>query len=250
MTRGLRLLLVLAALAGAAIVGANALRSPGRGPERPAIVFCGGSMRQPVETLLRPLDGRVLLDYGGSETLMPRILAGAEADILVTHDPFPEQVRAAGRLADLIEVGDLAPTLCVRRDGPLPAATLGSLAASGLRVGLPDPRHSTCGAFIEERLRAEGLTAAVAARTVVQRRSHQELANDLRVGAIDVAVVWNFVAAQNAESLASVPLPGPWPRVRVAICRITGSPSPAADAAWSALTGSEAQQVFSAAGYR
>ncbi|MFM2092370.1 MAG: hypothetical protein RLZZ127_2859, partial [Planctomycetota bacterium] len=201
-------LLILIAIAVAGAAGLRLALRPDRDPDPPARILCGGSMRLPVERLCRPLEGRALLDFAGSETLLPRVLAGGPGDILVTHDPFPNQVRAAGRLAAVAEVGDLAPVLAVRRDRPVPDASLAALAGDGLRLGLPDARYSTCGAYLADRLAAEGLSARVAARTVVVRRSHQELAHDLRLGAVDMAVVWNFVAAQNRDELATVPLPG------------------------------------------
>ena len=76
-------------------------------------------------------------DLGGSETLLPKILAGARADIFVCHDPFEYKLKAAGRWTNTVVVGYLEPVLAVRArqsekysrlrgPGQNPASKLGS----------------------------------------------------------------------------------------------------------------------------
>jgi hypothetical protein len=89
----------------------------------------------------------------------------------------------------------------------------------------------------------------VLANLTVERRSHQELANDLKLGVIDAAVVWNFVAVQGA-GITALPLPAPWPRTAVVLCALAPGADPAgADrllAAWSSPAG---RAVFARLGY-
>lgn len=195
-------------------------------PTSEVVILCGTSMRAPTEELARlaRLRGQaVRLDFGGSETLLPRVLAGEKADLLVTHDPFIAKLQAAGRLAKAVPVGVLQPVLAVPKGNPRGLTSLNDLTKEGLRVGLPDARYSTCGEYVRARLRTLGIEDAVQARVVVEQRSHQELATALRLGSIDAAVLWNFIGVQNADFITTVPLPGPWPETRVQLCVLSGA---------------------------
>jgi ABC-type molybdate transport system substrate-binding protein/DMSO/TMAO reductase YedYZ heme-binding membrane subunit len=201
---------------------------PTPAPAAELIVLCGTSMKAPTEAMVataRTSGLAVRLDFGGSETLLPRVLAGERADLLVVHDPFPDKLAAAGRLQRSVAVGCLVPVLAVPAGNPRRLSGLSDLAQEGVRVGLPDARYSTCGEYVRARLREQGIESAVQSRVVVEQRSHQELATALRLGSIDAAVLWNFIGAQQTEHIQILPLPGPWPDTRVRLCVLTGAAS-------------------------
>lgn len=221
-------------------------------PPPEVVVFCGSSMRVPTETIIAGARGAgvdVRVDFGGSETILPRLLAGERAAIAILHDPFPDKLAAAGLLATRLEVGHLAPVLVTAPGNPLRLSGLRDLARDGLRLGLPDARYSTCGEYLQARLAQEGLTGAVASRVVVEHRQHHELVTAVRLGTIDAAVVWNFVAVPLQPAVQVHPLPGPWPRTAVAVCTLRGGE--AAAQRLVAAAGGEARitEVFVQAGF-
>ncbi len=221
-------------------------------PAAETVILCGSSMRVPIEAvvaLARSKGLAVRVDYGGSETLLPRLLAGERADLAVLHDPFPEKLAAAGLLVARLDVGGLEPMLVTAPGNPLGLSGLADLARAGLRVGLPDARYSTCGEYLQARLRADRLAEGVAPRVVVEQRQHVELVTAVRVGSIDAAVVWNFVALPARPTVAAMPLPGPWPATTVAVCTLRGGE--AASGRLTAAVGGEAEiaRIFAANGF-
>jgi ABC-type molybdate transport system substrate-binding protein len=202
---------------------ALALLAGGCGRTEPARlrVLCGSSMAGPVQEIVREFTERhgigVDIDLGGSETLLPRVLAGAPADVFVCHDPFEAKVRAAGRRADSVVVGHLRPVLLVKTGNPLSIRTLGDLERAGLRIGIGDPRYSTCGELFVKALEEQGRRDAVMPQVVLQARSPSDAGAGLLVGSLDVAVVWNFTAILYAGKAAMVDPGIPAPGVRVTV---------------------------------
>lgn len=166
-------------------------------------------------------------DLGGSETLLPKILAGAQADVFVCHDPFEEKLKAAGRWTNTVVVGYLEPVVAVRPGNPKQIRSLDDLASSGLKIGIGDPRYSTCGELFVNALRERGLYERVMTNVALQARSHAEVANGLVVGPLDAVVVWNFVIKLYPGKLEAVPVGVKYPATRVTLLGLTSSPNPA-----------------------
>jgi molybdate transport system substrate-binding protein len=183
-------------------------------------------MATPIQELapqFETLHGPVLLDLGGSETLLPRVLAGASADVFVCHDPFEEKVRQAGKLSRSVEVGQLRPVLLTQVGNPKNVQKLEDLAREGLRLGIGDPRYSTCGELFVEVLKKKGISEGVLRNAVLQARTHTELANGLTVGSLDAVVVWNFVARLYEGKVHVVETQDAYPPVRVTVLGLTTS---------------------------
>jgi molybdate transport system substrate-binding protein len=195
----------------------------------PLRVLCGSSMAQPVQEIGKTFGQRhgVIIEYdlGGSETLLPKIITGAAADIYVCHDPFEDKVKQAGRWAGSVVVGHLQPVVAVRPGNPKAIRSLEDLAQSDLKLGISNPEFTTCGQIFVEKLVQLGLRDAVMKQVALQARTHAEVANGLILGPLDAVVVWNFAAALYPGKLEVVPVETDFPAVRVTIVGLTQSPN-------------------------
>ena len=235
----------------------------GKAPESPAAapadvpvlrVLCGSSMAAPVEELARQFGAergvRIETDLGGSETLLPKVLSGAKADVFVCHDPFEEKVKAGGRLTRSVAVGWLEPVVAVRPGNPKGLHSVKDLAGAGLKIGIGDPRYSTCGELFVKALRERGLEGAVMSNVVLQARSHAEVANGLVLGPLDTVVVWNFVARLYPDKLEVAPSGVVYPATRVTVLGLTGGDNAAGRDAFLDWCGQPAAvEVFRRHGY-
>jgi molybdate transport system substrate-binding protein len=220
----------LALTLGAMAIGCGP--KPGSASAPPKLrILCGSSMATPMQEVGRQFAQArgVELEYdlGGSETLLPKILAGARADLFVCHDPFEEKLKAAGQWTRTEVVGHLEPTLAVRPGNPRQIRTLADLAKPGVKIGLGDPRYSTCGELFVEALRQRGLYDGVMSNVMLQARSHAEVANGLILGPLDAVVVWNFVVALYPGKLEGVPSAVKYPATRVTVLGLARSDQPA-----------------------
>lgn len=165
-------------------------------------------------------------DLGGSETLLPKLLAGASADIYVCHDPFESKIKQAGRWAETVTVGSMQPVVAVPPGNPKALHTANDLLQTGLRIGIGDPRYSTCGELFIGALNKRGIRTQVMPQVVMQARSTSDVANGLLVGSLDVAVVWNFTTVLYSNRLEVVDLGLAYQDVRVTIIALTDSQQP------------------------
>jgi molybdate transport system substrate-binding protein len=192
-------------------------------------ILCGSSMAAPVQELASPFgetqNARLELDLGGSETLLPKILAGARADIFVCHDPFEQKLKAAGLWTNTVVVGYLEPVVAVRPGNPKQIRSLNDLARAGLKLGIGQPQYSTCGELFVNALRERGLYDRVLSNVVLQARSHSEIANGLVIGPLDAVVVWNFVIGLYSNKLEVVRMGVEYPPTRVTILGLASSPN-------------------------
>jgi molybdate transport system substrate-binding protein len=224
------------------------------GQPRELRVLCGSSMAAPAQKVTALFEtnshARALLDFGGSETLLPRILSGAPADVFICHDPFEQKLKDAGHWAGSAVVGGLAPVLLVRPGNPHHLGSVADLAQPGLKVGIGDPRYSTCGEMFVKLLEQKGLQDQVFKQVVLQGRTHAEIANGLILGSLDAAVVWNFVARLYQGKVELVPTQDAYPRINVTVVGLKGSPNPELRDAFLALCRSgQVQAIFVEAGY-
>jgi molybdate transport system substrate-binding protein len=193
-------------------------------------ILCGSSMAAPGQAIAdlfrtnQPVE--VVLDLGGSETLLPKVLAGAPADIFICHDPFEQKLKDSGDWAGSAAVGVLEPVLLVRRGNPQRIQSLADLTRPNLKVGIGDPRYSTCGELFVRRLEEKGIREQVMKQVVLQGRTHAEIANGLILGPLDVVVVWNFVARLYQDKVQLVPTPESYPRIQVTVVGLRRSPNP------------------------
>ena len=199
-------------------------------PTKQLRILCGNSMAKPMQQIadaFKAANGvTVEFDLGGSETLLPKVIAGSSGDVYVCHDPFGEKVREAGKLSSLVATGWLCPIVVTAMGNPKDVRDWDDLAKPGLRLGIGDPRYSTCGEMFVAELRRRGLEEKVMRNVVMQARSHGELALGVTTGALDAAAVWNFVAPEYPGKLEPSAISADYPEVRVTVIGLTTSAQP------------------------
>ena len=199
----------------------------------------------------RKQTGRAIeFDFGGSETLLPKVEIAKSGDLFITHDPFADELAKKGLLEKYEVVGCLVPVLITAKGNPHQLRTLAALAKPGLHLGMMDARYSTCGQIVRERLAARGLADSVGANVKVEKRSHQDLAQDVALGALDAALVWNFSGVLNRERVDTVWLDEPFPETRLTVCLLKCAAERAAAERFLALCTAEiGRAVFARHGY-
>jgi len=217
-------------------------------------VLCGSSMAAPAQAiapLFKTKSGHeVLLDLGGSETLLPRILAGAPADVFICHDPFEGKVKEAGRWAGSVQVGQLKPVLVVRPGNPMGLRSMNDLTNQNLKIGIGDPRYSTCGELFVNLLDKKGLREPVMKQVALQGRTHAEIANGLVVGPLDAVIVWNYIARLYSNKVQVVPTADEYPKIHITVVGLQPSENPKARDAFLEFCRSEpVKRIFMEQGY-
>ena len=192
----------------------------------------------------------LLFDLGGSETLLPKVLADAPADAFICHDPFEQKVKEAGRWTGSVRLGMLKPVLAVRPGNPRGVHSLTDLTNANLKIGIGDPRYSTCGELFVGLLDKKGLRDSVMKQVALQARTHSEIANGLVLGPLDAIVVWNYIAPLYSNKVEVVPTQDEYAPVNVTVVGLRQSPNPKGrDAFLKFCQSDQVQRIFRERGY-
>ena len=163
-------------------------------PGKQLRVGCGASMRLPVEELAelfeRETGCRVLRDYGGSGTVLLQIQESKEGDVYICHDPFAYICEKRGLSKRWATMAYVEPALAVSKGNPKGIRSFRDLLRTDIALGLPHRERSTRGVILWEMLRKSGMDEEMAQRKFFESRTH-DLVNQLKLGAVDVAVLWD-----------------------------------------------------------
>ena len=162
-------------------------------------VLCGTSIRPAMEEIAtefqRSDDCRVSVNYAGSGTLFGSLQAGAEADVFVPGDTW--YIREAGKkgmVASHEVVAWFVPVIAVQKGNPKRIKALVDLAKEGIEVGLGKPDACAVGNVTRDLLAAHGLVGKV--RAAYEALTVNRLANQIKLKALDAAVIWDATARQ------------------------------------------------------
>jgi ABC-type molybdate transport system substrate-binding protein len=178
--------------------------------DKPELRLFSGAMLQPAieETIAqfeRREGVRVTRVYNGCGILVSQMRTGSVPDAYFACDP-----------SFMTEVGDLFQNpvtvsrnqmvLLVAKGNPLEIHGLQDLATMKLRVGVGNEQQSALGVLTRRVLEEARLHDQVMKSVTVQSPTGDYLVNQMRAGALDVAIVYASNAAQVKDHLDNVPL--------------------------------------------
>ncbi len=172
------------------IVGSN---------RRQLLVFAGAAFRPPLEDMARAFQKRyripVQFNFTGSNCLLAQIILTQKGDLFLPGEEFyVDQAEKRGYVIKKTVLGYFIPVILVKKGNPKGIKGLEDIARPGIKVGLGDPRACAIGAVGEEVLKKNGLLEKVSKNVVFRAVTAPELANALRLGAIDACLNWDAIA--------------------------------------------------------
>ena len=171
------------------------------------MVFCAAGLRLPVEEIARDYQEEfgvpVQLQYGGSSTLLSQIeIAGVGDLYLAGDDGYTDLAHEKGLVDERLPVARMRPVLAVQKGNPKKIAGIADLLRDDVRVCLGNPDQAAIGQETRRLLKDSGQWEAVekhVTRRGVFKPTVPEVANDVKLGAVDVGIVWDATCAQYPE---------------------------------------------------
>lgn len=183
---------------------------PAGGGEPALLVHVGGTMRPAMEEICemfkKETGVNVELNYGDSGSLITAIATSQRGDVCVVHDPFMAGMEKKGLIDRGYVLASLTPVLAVKKGNPKEVKGIKDLPRVDLKVGLTDAMYSTGGHIVSLVFRKAGITDMMNAKDIVRARGGGEIANAVKVGTIDVGIVWNAVVFARKDALDAVPI--------------------------------------------
>jgi molybdenum ABC transporter molybdate-binding protein len=161
--------------------------------------FCAAGIRKPVEAVARQYleeyGVQINLDYGGSNTLLSRIETARTGDLyLAADESYIETARQKGLVAESIPLARMKPVIAVAEGNPKQIHSIEDLLRDDVRTVLGNPDQAAVGKKTRKLLKASGHWEQLEARvreTGTFQPTVPEVANTVKIGAADAAIIWN-----------------------------------------------------------
>jgi molybdate transport system substrate-binding protein len=162
------------------------------------LVFCAASNRSVVEAIRRRYEAetgrRVQFQYGPSQALLSQLeLTGAGDLFLPADDSYLDMAQQKGLTAEVLPLGQMRCGLVVPKGNPRGIDDVSDLFSVDLRVVQASPESAAVGRLAREALQPLGLWEPLNAATDAYRTTVGDVANDVKVGAADVGLVFDAV---------------------------------------------------------
>ena len=180
----------------------------------PLVMLVAAGLRTPVEQILsqyrQEYGIEVQVQYGGSNMLLNQLKVNKfdQPDLYLAADAFyTTQAVREGLAAEIIPLARQVPVIAFRRDSNRSFISWEELLTSEIRWSLADPEQAAVGKTTRDVLRKVPSNDAVTetslwdrleaqtVRTGVFKPTVNEVANDIKIGAVDVGIVWSSTVA-------------------------------------------------------
>ena len=205
---------------------------PSHGPRREAlVVYCAAGLKPVVEAVAKDYEREqktsVQLQYGGSGTLLSNLRVAQRGDVFIPADTsFIDLGNSNRLLAEVLPLARMSAVVVVAKGNPKNIRSIRDLLRDGVRVSLGNPDSVAIGTVARAALTRSGDWAALSARTLVFKPTVNDVANDVKLGAVDAGIVWNVTVAQYSE-LEAVAVPElSSARSEVSVCVLQSSTQP------------------------
>ena len=192
--RGMRFI-IGALLCGSFLIGCDQPKQP------ELVVFCAAGIKNPVSRAARQFEQdtgvAVRLQFAGSGTLLSSLQVAPGDIYLAADSSYIDEARKRNLINDSFLIAYMKAGFGVAKGNPKKLSSLNDLNNEGLRVAIGNPEAASIGRFTQKVLTKHGVwdsfTPTVTFPTV------NELANAIKLDAVDVAILWDAVAHQYPE---------------------------------------------------
>ncbi len=142
----------------------------------------------------------VLLQYGGSGTLLSNIRVAQRGDLYLAGDEsYMEQAREHQLIDETAPVAYLTPVIVVRKGNPKNIRTVQDLLRPEIKVSLANPAATSIGRLTKEMLQQSGQWQKLREHVTVLKPTVNDIANDVKIGSVDAGIVWDATGNQVPE---------------------------------------------------
>ncbi|HIF33686.1 MAG TPA: molybdate ABC transporter substrate-binding protein [Planctomycetes bacterium] len=218
------MLLGVGGLIGFLIVVLKIGTTPRDGGSEILILYAAAGMRVPVEEIVNDYKAEtgvtVEIQFNGSNTLLNQLQTDkfTEVDLYLAADDFyTEMAVELGLASATIPIAHQRPVIAVRKDSKKKIETLADLLREDVVVAVANPDQAAVGKTARRQLlkvtvgdtnRWAQLEAHVT-KSGVFKPTVNDIANDVKIGSVDAAIVWDSTVAMPkfSEDLVAVPVP-------------------------------------------
>lgn len=176
----------------------------------PLVLYCAAGLKSALEPAVQEYQKRyqrpVHIQYGGSGTLLGNLKVAPSGDLFLAADTFHlDLARTEGLVAEVLPLARLHPVLAVPLGNPKQLRQLNDLLRPDVQFVLANPEAAAVGRLVRQQLESLGRWNSFSQAAKAFKPTVNDLANDLKLGAADAAIVWDATVRQYPE-LEAIPL--------------------------------------------
>ena len=165
---------------------------------QPLFVYCAASVKPPLEAAARAYEKKyrvqVELTFGGSQTLLANAALSGLGDLYVpADDSYIELGRQKNLVAEVVPLAEMTAILATAKGQKI--GSLADLLNSKLTIAQANPDAAAIGKLARDKL-PKAQWEALRKRTLVFTSTVTEAANDVNLGAVQAALIWDAMAPQ------------------------------------------------------
>ncbi|HJT31408.1 MAG TPA: substrate-binding domain-containing protein, partial [Pirellulales bacterium] len=208
-----------------------ASETDGSSAESPLMVYCAASNRGVMEAVRADYEKEfgipVQVQYGASQTLLASLEVSKSGDLyLPADDSFLAAARERRLIDDEFALADMKAVVAVPQGNPKQIAKLDDLLRDDVRVAQGSPEATAIGKVTKAALEATSEWQTLSQHTTVFKTTVNEVANDVKLGAVDAGIVYAPVLHDydTLEGISAPELASIQSRVAVALLKSSTRP--------------------------
>jgi molybdate transport system substrate-binding protein len=167
----------------------------------PLLIWTAASQKTPMELAAREYERQrgvqVQLTFGASQTLLANIEISKKGDLYVpADDSYFGIARQKDLLAETFPLAHMTARVSVRQGNPKNIRTLADLRREDVKFAQANPDAAAIGMAVRRVLQKSGDWEALQGRTVVFKPNVNDVANDVKLGSVDAAFIWDAMGSQ------------------------------------------------------
>lgn len=167
-------------------------------------MYCAAGMKAAVSKIANDYQQeygvKVNLQYGGSGTLLSNLSIAKRGDLYLAADQsYIEKAMDKGLIEETQPLAFLKPVIAVAVNNPKSIYKLDDLKKDNIKFAIANPDAASIGRLTRKILMETGRWEEISSIISVMKPTVNEVANDIKIGTIDAAIIWDAVANQYPE---------------------------------------------------
>lgn len=174
-------------------------------------LFCAAGVQAPVEAIREAygeeLGVEIRIQYGGSGTLLNNLQVAQSGDLyLAADESYLDIARSKGLVAETVPIATQRPVIAVPKGNPKGIESVADLCREGVSIAIANPDAAAVGKLTRRAFEESGDWNRIEDHVRVYKPTVNDVANDVRLGAVDAGIIWDAIA-NLYDGLEAVPVP-------------------------------------------
>ncbi|HYG76114.1 MAG TPA: molybdate ABC transporter substrate-binding protein [Planctomycetota bacterium] len=203
------------------------LRKPSAQSSRtPLTVYCAAGLKAPLEAAAKGYEQEsgvpIQFNFGASQTLLANLETARRGDLYIpADDSYVDMAQKKDLIAERVPLARMSLILCVKKGNPKNVNSIADLLKPEIKLSQANPDAAASGSRTRQALQKSGQWEEIKARTTVFKGTVNDVAADVKLGAVDAGFIWDAMLKQypDLEAVKTPELEGSVANIAVAVLK-------------------------------